>query len=316
MKNEIMVSVATRAYMQETMIRQTLDALMAQQTTYPFEVIVGENHGTDKTLAICREYEAKYDNIKVFAQEKNVGAQVNLLNCIQKGAGKYIMICDGDDWWHNPKKIQMQVDFMESHPECVILHTDYDVYNDRTGKTEHNVKMNSGVAELEGMIQKELFDSKTYISFPTICIRRSAFETYVPLETFIEKGGVCDDYFTWVVLASYGEIRYLPISTATYRVGRQSITNEVSYERVIKRREADKQTLKLLYSMFPNLGIYHEEEHFNDYYSHQLLLAAYRNNDYVSARKFAKQDRKPTWRTYMAFTWLTFQMARHIKPLI
>lgn len=312
-QTQIMVDIIVRAYNQEDMIRQNLDSLMAQQTTYPFEVIIGENHSTDNTLSICKEYESKYDNIRVLAHEKNIGPQRNLLSCIKAGKGKYIMICDGDDWWHNPNKIQLQVDYMEAHPECLTLHSDYDVYNDKTGKTLHCHNKSKGVAVKEGRIQKEIFLGMVPISWPSCCIRREAFERYMPLEKFIEIGVVAEDYPTWVILSAYGNLNYMPVSTVTYRIGNESVTRDVNYNRILKRKEGDKNMVKLLYSMFPNLGVYHEDEYFEKLYSHQLLLAAYRNNDYESARKFAKEDKMPNWKTMMAYTWLTFQMARVLK---
>lgn len=312
-QSQIMVDIIVRVYNQEDMIRQNLDSLMAQQTIYPFEVIVGENHSSDNTLAVCREYEAKYNNIRLLAHEQNIGGQRNLLECIKAGKGKYIMICDGDDWWHNPNKIQLQVDYMEAHPECYVLHTDHDVYNDKTGKTKHDVKQASGMMESVSHTQRELFSGKASICWTTSCIRRDAFEKYMPLERFIEKGVVGEDYPTWVILSAYGEVRYMPVSTATYRVGNQSVTRDVNYDRIIARREGDKNTLQMLYSMFPNLGTYHEDDYFDNFYSHQLVLAAYRNNDYNSAKKFAKEDKMPNWRTRMAYTWLTFQLVRILK---
>lgn len=309
-QSQIMVDIIVRAYNQEDMVRQALDSLMAQQTTYPYRVIVGENHSTDNTLAVCQEYAAKYDNIKLLAHPQNIGGQKNLLECIKAGNGKYIMICDGDDWWHNPNKIQLQVDYMEAHPECYVLHTDFDEYDNKTGKTRHNIKKASGKEVPEGRIQKELFSGKVPICWPTSCIRRVAFEKYMPLEKFIENGVVGEDYPTWVILSAYGEVNFLPVSTVTYRVGNVSVTREVNYDRIIARREGDKNTLRMLYEMFPNLGTYHEDEYFDRFYSHQLLLAAYRGNDYKSAKKFAKEDRMPNWRTRMACTRVTFQLAR------
>jgi len=312
---QIMVDIIVRAYNQEDMVRQTLDSLMVQRTTYSFEVIVGENHSSDNTLAVCREYEAKYNNIRLLAHAQNIGGQRNLLECIKAGKGKYIMICDGDDWWHNPNKIQLQVDYMEAHPECYVLHTDHDVFNEKTGKIKHCVKQASGMTEFVRHTQRELFEGKVSICWPTSCIRRDAFEKYMPLDKFIENGVVGEDYPTWVILSAYGEVRYLPVSTVTYRMGNISITRDVNYDRIIARREGDKNTLKMLYSMFTYLGEYSDgdEKYFNNFYSHQLLEAAYRANDYKSAKRYAKDDMMPTLATRMAYKWLTFQLARFLK---
>lgn len=310
---QMMVSVIVRAYNQEVMVKQTLDSILAQQTTYSFEIIIGENHSSDNTLAVCRAYEAKYGNIRILAHEQNIGPQRNLLSCIKAGIGKYIMVCDGDDWWHNPNKIQLQVDFMESHPECVVLHSDYDTYDERTRKTIHGHNKSKGINILEGQIQREIFSGNPSICWPTSCIRRSAFEQYMPLEKFIEVGTVGEDWPTWVILSAYGEVRYLPVSTVTYRMGNISVTRDIDYNRILRRREGDKNTVRLLHEMFPYFGAYHEDEYFNNQYSHLLLLAAYRNNDYASAKKFAREDKRPTIMTRMAYTWITFQIARLLR---
>jgi len=310
---QIMVSVIVRAYMREKFIRQALDSVLAQQTSCPYEIIIGENHSSDKTLQICQEYADKYDNIILLAHKENIGAQRNLDACIKAGTGKYIMACDGDDWWHNMNKIQLQVDFMEAHPECMMCHTDSDIYYEGTGKTVHNINTSKGIVVPEGKVQKEVFSGKVPISWPTSCFRRDAFEKYMPMEDFIKLGMVGEDYPTWVILAAYGELRYLPVSTATYRIGRQSVTQDVDYNRILRRREGDKNVVRKLYEMFPYFGTYHEDTYFDKYYSHQLVIAAYRANDYVSARKFAKEDRMPDWKTRMACTWITFQIARLIK---
>lgn len=312
---QMMVSVIVRAYMREKFIRQALDSVLAQQTSYPFEIIIGENHSSDNTLQICQEYADKYDNIILLAHKENIGAQRNLSECIKAGTGKYIMACDGDDWWHNPNKIQLQVDFMETHPECMMCHTDNDICYEETGKTIRDYKRVKGIVVPEGKVQKEAFAGRLQVCWSTSCFRRDAFEKYMPIDDFIPLGMVGEDYPTWVILAAYGELRYLPVATATYRIGRQAITQDVDYSRILRRREGDKNVVRKLYEMFPSLGTYHEDVWFDCYYSHQLVLAAYRANDYVSARKFAKVDKMPNWKTRMAYTWVTFQIARLLTRL-
>ena len=312
MHQDIMVTVCVCTYNQEQWIRQTLDSILAQQTDYPFEVIIGEDHGTDGTRAICQEYADKYDNVTLLPSTQNLGVTANWIQCIQAGSGKYIMNCAGDDYWHNPYKIQLQVDFMESHPECVICHTDNDHLNVVTGHITLSVRQNAGIAPPQGYIQNEVYGGAANISALTCCYRRFTFEQYVPTDKYIELGLLGEDYPTWVIMSGHGTVNYIPISTATYRVGQLSITSRVNYDWLRHRYETEKKQAKWLMEMFPNLGTYTEadDKYYDDYCSHQLLLAAYRSNDYASARKFAKQDKMPNWKTRMARTWLTFQIAR------
>ena len=110
----VMVSVIVCTYNQEQWIRQTLDSILAQQTNYPYEVIIGEDHGTDGTRAICQEYANKYDNVTLLPLTENLGVTANWIHCIQAGTGKYIMGCAGDDYWHNPYKLQLQVEYKKN----------------------------------------------------------------------------------------------------------------------------------------------------------------------------------------------------------
>lgn len=316
MQNEqpqIMVTVCVMTYNQEHWIRQTLDSILAQRTEYPLEVVIGEDSGTDGTRAICQEYANKYENVTLLPSTENLGVTANWIRCVQAGTGKYIMSCAGDDFWHNPNKIQMQVDFMEAHPECVVCHTDIDELHEKHGLLKKNLKKTSGMVPPEGKIQKEILSGKECISAVTMCIRREAFEKYVPADEFARRRFPREDWPTLLVLSAYGEIRYLPISTATYRVGQESITRTSDYKAIFKRAQQDKEMTKYLYSLFPEWGPFRDGYYFDNIGYHHALHAAYRNNDYAAARKFAKMDKFPTKATKMAKTWLTFQIARWIK---
>lgn len=311
--NEIMVTVCIVTYNQEKWIRQTLDSVLAQQTEYPYEVIIGEDHGTDATRAICQEYADKYENITLLPSTTNLGVTANWIQCIHAGTGKYIMTCAGDDWWHNPNKIQLQVEFMETHPACVVCHTDIDEYNETTGVIKKSLKQSKGVVPPEGKIQRTILSGRDYISAVTMCIRRSIFEKFVPADEFARRRFPREDWPTLLVLAAHGEIRYLPVSTATYRVGQESITRTSDYEKVIRRAQKDKEMTEYIYSLFPDWGPFEDGPYFDNIGYHHALYAAYRNNDYAAAKVYAKLDKYPTKATYMAYTWLTFKVFRALQ---
>lgn len=306
------VSVIIVTYNQEKWIRQALDSVVKQKTTYPFEVIVGNDCSSDATAKICSEYSEKFPNVILLDRKKNIGCVPNWADCIQHTRGKYIMMLDGDDFWNNEDKVQIEVDYMESHPECVILHTDNDLFDIRSKVTKSNLKSTRGIDVPQGNIQDEIFHGLAHIATNSVCFRRDVFENHVPISKYIELGLLGADYPTWVILSAYGEVNYLPISTYVYRIGQESLTSRVNYDWLRHRYATEKKQAKWLMEMFPNLGTYTEadDKYYDDYCSHQLLLAAYRSNDYASARKFAKQDKMPNWKTRMARTWLTFQIAR------
>lgn len=312
-KSNIMVTVCIVTYNQEQWIRQTIESILTQQTDYPFEIIIGEDYGTDGTRAICQEYADKYDNITLLPSPTNFGVTANWIHCIQAGTGKYIMSCAGDDWWHNPNKIQMQVDFMEQHPECCICHTDIDEYNENTGIKKESVKQSNGILPPEGKIQKISLSGRDHISAVTMCIRRSTFEQYVPADEFARRRFPREDWPTILVLSAYGDVRYLPISTATYRIGQESITRTSDYETIIKRTQKDKEMTEYLYTLFPEWGPFKDGPWFDNIGYHYALMAAYRNDDYNAAHEFAQKDQYPSLATYMAISKITFKLFRFIQ---
>lgn len=314
-KEKIMVTVVVCTYNQEQWIRKTLDSILSQETEYPFEVIIGEDHGTDGTRAICEEYASKYENVKLLPSNENLGVTANWVQCVKAGTGKYFMGCAGDDYWHNPKKIQLQVDFMEAHPECVVCHTDIDELHEKDGSIHRNIKQSRGIVPPEGRIQNEILSGREQISAVTMCIRRSTFEQYVPADEFVRRRFPREDWPTLLVLAAHGEIRYLSVSTATYRVGQESITRTSNYDKIIARTQKDKEMTEYLYSLFPEWGPFEDGPFFDNIGYHNAMMAAYRNNDYRSAHKHAKMDKYPNKATLMARTWITFKIYRWLKKM-
>ncbi len=312
-KDNIMVTVCVVTYNQEQWIRQTLDSILAQQTEYTYEVIIGEDHGTDGTRSICQEYADRYENVTLLPIRPNLGLTANWIQCVQAGTGKYIMSCAGDDWWHNSNKIQLQVDFMEAHPECVVCHTDIDEYNDNLQIFHRSVKQTKGVCPPMGKIQKQILSENANISAVTMCIRRETFEKYVPAEEFAKRGFPREDWPTQLILAAHGDILYLPESTATYRVGQESITRTSDYEKIIRRAQKDKEMTEYLYTLFPEWGSFEDGPFFEHIGYHNAVRAAYRNDDYNAAKKYAKLDKRPTMATRMARTWLTFKIYRWLR---
>ena len=130
--NQIVVSIQCLTYNHALYIRQCLDGFVMQKTNFRFEAIVHDDASTDGTQDIIREYEKKYpDIIKPIYQKENQyskgipGFITNLVS--SKCKGKYIAICEGDDYWIDPNKLQMQVDFLESHPEYSMCFHDVDI---------------------------------------------------------------------------------------------------------------------------------------------------------------------------------------------
>lgn len=119
-----MVSVRCIAYNQEQYIRDSLEGFVMQKTNFRFEAIVHDDASTDGTAAIIKEYAEKYpDIIKPILETENLYSKHDgsLWKIMDEAChGKYIAFCEGDDYWTDPYKLQKQIDFFESHPDCSL----------------------------------------------------------------------------------------------------------------------------------------------------------------------------------------------------
>ena len=119
--SDVLVSICCTAYNLEKYISQTIESFLSQKTTFKYEIIVGEDCSKDSTRQILLKYSEKYpDLIQVIMSEANVGIARNYKRVLERAKGKYIAICDGDDYWVDPLKLQKQVDFLENNCEYVI----------------------------------------------------------------------------------------------------------------------------------------------------------------------------------------------------
>ena len=142
-RDEVMpvVSVCVITYNQAPYVEKCLDSILAQRTDFPIEICVGEDDSSDGTREICRRYADNHpEKVRLFLRErKDViyhGGQptgnFNLLQTLKECRGDYIALCEGDDYWLDPLKLQRQVDFLEAHPDFSGVCTQVEVI-DRDG---------------------------------------------------------------------------------------------------------------------------------------------------------------------------------------
>ena len=123
LEDQLLVSICCQTYNHEKFIAQCLDGFVMQKTNFRFEILVHEDASTDNTASIIKEYESKYpDLFRCVYQTVNQYAIQNTLSNIllPMSKGKYIALCEGDDYWTDPLKLQKQVDFLEKNEEFSI----------------------------------------------------------------------------------------------------------------------------------------------------------------------------------------------------
>jgi len=121
--NRPMVSVRLMTYKHETFIREAMDGIMMQQTSFSVEVVIGDDFSGDDTLKIIRTYNDS-ENIKIrilnrtvgdeyYQKRKKFGRLYNFINILENCHGKLIALLDGDDYWTNSYKLKQKVDFLD-----------------------------------------------------------------------------------------------------------------------------------------------------------------------------------------------------------
>ena len=209
-----MVSVFCLAYNHEKYIRDALEGFVNQKTNFNFEVLVHDDASTDGTQKIIKEYANRYpDIIKPILQTENQyskGVRIGNVFLIPKAKGKYIAYCEGDDYWTNENKLQIQVGFLEQHNDysaCVHNTRIIDCRNHEDISIYPNEEMDIKTERLlyEGSIcfhTSSLLFRKKYYSFPE--------------EFRLKKVG---DYPRGIYLSLCGKIHYFPQIMSIYRYG-------------------------------------------------------------------------------------------------
>lgn len=237
---EPLVSISCITYNHAPYIKQCLDGFLMQKTTFSFEVLIHDDASTDGTTEIIKDYAQKYpDIIKPLYEEENQwikGRRGSAEFNFPRARGKYIALCEGDDYWIDENKLQMQVDFLENNPEYGMCYTNFNIYYQNKKKfefdlfTTHSEKFLKQYDSLEQWILK-----KGYIAPMTWVYRKSLLDSYDSMNS-------CDG--TYVLVAHFmanSKIKCLDKTTATYRVLEESASHSNNLEKLYNRHRNLKE---------------------------------------------------------------------------
>ena len=218
-KKTCKVSVLCATYNHEEYLRQTLDSFVNQKTDFPFEVLVNDDASTDSTGDIIREYAEKYPEIiRPFYQTENLySRRINLYDVVFFPAcrGEYIAVCEGDDYWNDPEKLQLQVNWLDAHPEySACVHNSIGRFSDQPDKVLFAQDGDRDIP-FEQVVQGM---SHAYHT-SSILARREFILNPPDYRDVAYHQGYFTDYAVGVRLGLAGKVRFLDRCMSVYRIG-------------------------------------------------------------------------------------------------
>lgn len=237
------------AYNQERYIAQAIDSILMQKTNFNYQLVIGEDCSTDTTRKICESYaEQQPEKVKLIpALNGNIGLINNYLRTIKACDGKYIAICDGDDYWIDENKLQKQVDFLDANPDIYIVGTNFKrLFSNGQFELVRKERLKPNYT-FEDLIFKNLITSVT-VMFKNIQKNDS-------IPDWIDRFPYGDwPTYLWTIKDS-GSIHFLDDVTAVYRtdIG-------VSAKIRNKHSETAKVSLKIVESVAADSNFSHKKE--------------------------------------------------------
>lgn len=221
MKNKPLVSIWMIAFNHEKYISEAIEGVLMQKTSFPIELIIGEDFSTDNTVSIIKKYVHKYpDLIKARYNEFNMGMIPNTIKTLQECNGKYIALCEGDDFWTDPYKLQKQIEILENNSELSGCAHQTTVIYDYLKNKPHDFRSNvPSLLTINQLLNDRKFHTASFVF-------RSKIISNHPLPENITAG----DRALFLLVASFGNIKFINEPMACYRKNAGGISNWVTAE--------------------------------------------------------------------------------------
>lgn len=233
-KNPV-VSVCCITYNQESYITQAIEGFLMQKTDFPIEIIIHDDASTDKTAQIVKQYAEKYPELitPIFQTENQYskgGAGILNRFVFPKVRGRYIAICEGDDYWTDPLKLQKQVDFLEANEDYGLVYTDAVIYIQESHTFDKPFSSYYEEIPSSGNIFHHLLLRNCIQTLTVVTRRTNLMEAVACLGVSINKFKM-GDYPMWLEIARNSKIKHLNDITAVYRKSANSASCHYDIEK-------------------------------------------------------------------------------------
>lgn len=232
-----MVSICTLTYNQAPYIRQCLEGLLMQKTDFLFEILIHDDASTDGTVAIIQEYEKKYPLIikPIYQKENQYSKRVNISCTFQylRAKGKYIALCEGDDYWTDPLKLQKQVDLLEQTPEIGVVYSRAQCFYQKSKKIKETI--GKDYISFENLLYVNVIPTLT-VMFRKELQRRYEYEINPH-----EKQWKMGDYPMWLWMSKNSKLYFMNEITGVYRILDESASHSKSIDKYMEFYKSCKE---------------------------------------------------------------------------
>lgn len=240
-----MVSVIMVAYNAEKYIAEAIAGVVRQKVRFDVELLVMDDCSTDSTGEIVRRLSQSYPQIRYIHNETNLGSQGNYLKGFRLARGKYMALCDADDYWCSRRKLARQVSYMESHPQCALsFHRVINYYESTGEKTLSNGQQTSRYTV-------ESLSRSNYITNLSVMYRRALVDLdHLPAWIMQHRS---PDYAIHMLYAAKGSIHYFPRPMGVYRKVEGAIWSTAGEYRRLKMSLEMRRSLMEEFSQRPEI---------------------------------------------------------------
>jgi glycosyltransferase involved in cell wall biosynthesis len=289
----------------EKWIAQAIEGVVNQNTSFKYELVIGDDCSTDSTTKVIEAYIQKYPGIITLVNNPvNVGLAVNFSSLLNKCAGKYIAICEGDDFWTDPGKLEKQVNILESDPTLIICSHSHSNYHESDSRLEKTDKYKGSFTYDQAMFLRD------WVTQPLTCVFRNFFRDYT---LFNREQFFCDPIFFYELL-KHGEGYYLNENMATFRVHMGALSSGLSrwqwfinhvkmYDHLFKYNKHDKRLQKISARYCLMLFVY------------QLQNNGKGKNDFKPLKGYYERTPSFSAKLFTTLVKIPYYMVRHGSPV-
>ena len=276
-----LVSVCCITYNHEPYIVQALNGFLMQKTSFPFEVLIHDDASTDRTADIIREYEKKFPKIiKPIYQKENQYSKGNRAILVSfvypRAKGKYIALCEGDDYWIDENKLQMQVDFLENNPEYGMCYSKAKQYIQKKRKFSRSM-FGTDVRDFEDL----LFNGNRVPTLTTV-FRKDLLNSYLKEIYPQDKGWLMGDYPMWLYFAHESKVKFFDKVTSVYRV----LENSASHSRNIEKSVNFTKSAWEIQNFFSETYLHKKLHEFDEHQERAFLYLKFDNRN-IAKKEFS-----------------------------